>query len=108
MDFAIKIDGTHRIESANYVTNVNPALHPNRVMELHDFLYILDGTWEIYENDTAYHLRNDDLLILTACNHHYGLLPSNAGNRHMYIHLYTETVSNDRFSQKAYPKVFHN
>jgi AraC-like DNA-binding protein len=53
-------------------------------------LYILDGTWEIYENDTAYEMGKDDLLILSAGNHHYGKKPSSAGNKHMYIHLYQE------------------
>jgi len=93
MQLTIDINNTHKIESANYITNVEPRLHPNRIMEEHDFLYILDGTWEIYENDVAYQLAGDDLLILTAGAHHYGLTPSNAGNRHMYIHLYAEQSS---------------
>lgn len=93
MELVIDINNTHKIESANYVTNVAPTLHPDRVMELHDFLYIIDGTWEIYENDIPYKLQNDDLLILTAGSHHYGKLPSSEGNRHMYIHLYTEAGS---------------
>jgi len=96
MDLYIDISSPHKIESANYVTNVEPALHPDRIMDIHDFLYIIDGSWEIYENDTAYYLENDDLLLLTAGSHHYGKIPSSAGNRHMYIHLYTEhSAKND-------------
>ena len=33
------------ILSANYITFVNPALHPDRVLNEHDFLYMLDGSW---------------------------------------------------------------
>lgn len=91
MRISFEIGGMHKIESANYVTNVVPMLHPDRVLEVHDFLYILDGTWEIYENDTAYEMGKDDLLILSAGNHHYGKKPSSAGNKHMYIHLYQES-----------------
>ncbi|SDA62033.1 AraC-type DNA-binding protein [Butyrivibrio sp. INlla18] len=90
MKVSFEIADNHKIESANYVTNVVPMLHPDRVLEVHDFLYILDGTWEIYENDTAYEMGKDDLLILSAGNHHYGKKPSSAGNKHMYIHLYQE------------------
>ena len=90
MRISFEIAGNHKIESANYVTNVVPMLHPDRVLDVHDFLYILDGTWEIYENNTAYEMGKDDLLILSAGNHHYGKKPSSAGNKHMYIHLYQE------------------
>lgn len=76
-----------QITSANYITSVNGMIHPNRIMDVHDFLYILDGEWEIFEEDKAYHLSKDDLLILSAGRHHYGLSPCNPGNRHMYLHV---------------------
>lgn len=94
MELTIAINNTHRLEGAGYVTNVTPTLHPDRIMEVHDFLYIIDGTWEIYENEIPYNLKNDDLLLLTAGEHHYGRLPSSAGNRHMYIHIYAEKNNN--------------
>lgn len=40
-----------RITGANYITSVNGMVHPNRIMDVHDFLYILDGEWEIFEED---------------------------------------------------------
>lgn len=76
----------HRITGANYVTSVNGMLHPDRIMREHDFLYMLDGIWEIWEENTPYELKSDDLLILTAGKHHYGKKPCNPGSRHMYIH----------------------
>lgn len=42
----------HTITSGNYVTSVHGMVHPNRIIGEHDFLYILDGTWEIWEDDT--------------------------------------------------------
>ena len=29
-----------RITGANYITSVNGMVHPNRIMDVHDFLYI--------------------------------------------------------------------
>lgn len=76
----------HQITGANYVTSINGMLHPDRILPEHDFLYMLDGTWEIYEEGAAYEMKSDDLLILTAGRHHYGRSFCNPGNRHMYIH----------------------
>ena len=42
-----------RITGANYITSVNGMVHPHRIMDVHDFLYILDGEWEIFEEDKA-------------------------------------------------------
>lgn len=75
-----------QVTSCNYITSVNGMLHPDRVMGEHDFLYILDGDWEIYEDDVLYEMHSDDLLILKAGSHHYGVKPCNPGNRHMYFH----------------------
>lgn len=79
--------GMHEISAGNYVTSINGMVHPDRIMPEHDFLYILNGTWEIFENDTAYFLNTDDLLILAAGRHHYGRQLCNPGNRHMYLHI---------------------
>lgn len=76
----------HQIVGANYVTSVNGMLHPDRILREHDFLYMLDGTWEVWEENTPYEMLSDDLLILTAGRHHFGKRLCNSGNRHMYIH----------------------
>ena len=75
------------ITSANYITSVNGMLHPTRTMTEHDFLYILDGTWEVIEEGIPYELQTDDLLILCAGRHHTGVRLCNPGNRHMYFHV---------------------
>lgn len=77
----------HTVAIGNYVTSVHGMLHPDRILKEHDFLYILDGTWEIREDGVIYQLHSDDLLILAAGRHHYGLEMCNPGNRHMYIHV---------------------
>lgn len=56
--------GMHTISSGNYVTSVNGMIHPDRIMKEHDFLYMLDGSWEICEDHETYPMQTDDLLIL--------------------------------------------
>lgn len=75
------------ITSANYITSVNGMVHPDRVLPEHDFLYMLDGEMEVFEDGAAYEMQTDDLLILTAGRHHYGKKLCNPGNRHMYFHV---------------------
>ena len=55
-----------RITSANYITSVNGMVHPDRILAEHDFLYMLDGEWEIIEDGHIYEMHRDDLLILSA------------------------------------------
>ena len=75
------------ITGANYITSVNGMIHPDRVMGDHDFLYILEGNWEVIENEVHYELHSDDLLILTAGRHHYGQRLCAPGDKHMYFHV---------------------
>ncbi len=60
--------------------------HPDRVMEEHDLIYLMDGEWEVFEEGTPYLLRAGDVLILTAGRHHYGERPCRDRTRTIYIH----------------------
>ncbi|MBO5486133.1 MAG: AraC family transcriptional regulator [Eubacterium sp.] len=88
MGIYLDLSAQHKIESANYITFIEPGLHPSRIMPFHDFLYIIDGTWTIREENKVYELQSDDLLILSADRHHYGVAPCSANNRHMYVHIF--------------------
>ncbi|MBQ7839333.1 MAG: helix-turn-helix transcriptional regulator [Lachnospiraceae bacterium] len=79
---------------ANYNTYIHGALHPDRIMQEHDFVYILSGSWDIYQEDTLYSLTAGDVLLLHAGKHHYGLTPCAPGTRTMYIHI--GTAADDR------------
>ncbi len=75
------------VTGANYITAVTGIVHPDRVLAEHDFLYMLDGEWEIMEDGVAYPMRSDDCLILPAKRHHYGRTLCSPGNRHIYFHI---------------------
>ena len=63
MGVLLKLMDERRISTANYITFVNPAPHPDRIMSEHDFLYMIDGSWRIREEDEAFEMHSDDLWI---------------------------------------------
>lgn len=103
MYYSFQLSGQRRVTEANYNTFVSPVLHPDRTMQQHDFLYIVEGDWEValeQERECAvFGLRKDDLLILPAGIHHYGTRPCDPNSRNMYIH--TETAWGDRLENSA-------
>lgn len=103
MYYAFELTSQRRIAEANYNTFVNPLLHPNRVMPQHDFLYILDGDWEIaLENDgdcERFSVQKGDLVILPAQLHHYGTQLCSPNSRNMYLHV--ESLPGDHMADQA-------
>lgn len=110
MNYSFELSKTRTITEANYNTFVRPAFHPDRIMQEHDFLYILDGSWEIMlepkaESASTGHILADrqadnpavlhdeliqaktgDLVVLPAQIRHYGTALSSPNCKNMYIH----------------------
>ncbi len=64
-----------------------PYIHPDRVLGVHDFLYIIEGKWSIAIADEVFNLGPDDAIILPAGVHHYGVGPSSPDLRYIFIHF---------------------
>lgn len=47
MNYHFQLSGSRPVKEANYNTFVHSAMHPDRIMNCHDFLYLIEGTWEI-------------------------------------------------------------
>ena len=60
--------------------------HPDRILDVYDFLYLKYGSWEIYEDDICYHLKEKQLLILEPGKHHYSLKTCSPKMRNMFLH----------------------
>lgn len=88
------------VESAGYNGYRQPSVHPDRVMEEHDLIYMLEGDWEIWQEDTPYLLQTGDVLILHAGRHHFGRWPCTAGARTLFIHL--RRAEGDAFFSEAW------
>lgn len=84
----------YEIREAYHNTFVTGILHPDRVMEDHDLIYLLEGEWEIRQEPpgggepACYTLHEGDVLILEAGRHHDGLHPCRDGTRTVYLHVH--------------------
>ncbi len=69
-------------------TNYSPEgiFHPDRIMQEYDFLYMVNGSWEIIENDVCYPVREGQLLILEPGLHHYSKEKCSPHMRNMFLH----------------------
>ena len=92
MSICFDLSVRHSAASANahYYREPTKALYLDRVLEYHDLIYLVDGSWSITEGETEYPLERDDVLLLTAGEHHYTRLPCAPGTRTMCIHVVRE------------------
>ncbi len=82
-------DTRRQVIDANFMTYPTPYLHPNRVMDMHDIFYMIEGEWEVIQDGQKYLLTPGDVLFLSAKHHHYGITPCKSGTRTMFIHFNT-------------------
>lgn len=80
----------HKITEANTNFYVSPFKHPSRTMDVHDFIYMLDGEWKFSQNKKMYALQNDSILILSANHRHDGISPCRPNTKTMYFHVSAE------------------
>ena len=110
--FQFEICDRRVIQSANFCYFDKPCMHPTRTMEVHDFIYMLDGEWEIGLENEVFRMRNDDVLILPANHYHYGITPCAPKTRTMYFCIYSEPrdgmVENRLFDNNIIVKKFLN
>lgn len=76
----------HQITHCNYNYSPEGIYHPDRIMQEYDFLYMINGSWEIVEEDTAYYLQEGDLLILEPGLHHFSRSKCSPHMRNMFLH----------------------
>ncbi|MBE6729703.1 MAG: helix-turn-helix transcriptional regulator [Ruminococcaceae bacterium] len=77
----------HTVTEADINYYAVPFLHPKRIMNEHDFIYVLDGEWKIGQNNEVFSLKKDSLLILAAGNSHYGVDHCLPKTKTMYFHI---------------------
>lgn len=80
------IEQKHIITQCNYNYSPEGIYHPDRVMKEYDFLLLINGSWEIVEEDQTYLLHEGDLLILEPGLHHFSRKRCSPEMRNMYLH----------------------
>jgi AraC-like DNA-binding protein len=89
------INSKRQVSYANQNSFIIGMNHPDRIMEEHDLVYIIEGSWQIYQNDTPYMVQAGDVILLHAGQHHYGVKPCEPNTKTMYIHVSAD--KNDYF-----------
>jgi AraC-like DNA-binding protein len=82
----LDMNGRRTVQSANYNSHNAGEKHPDRVMQLHDILCILDGAWELCQDGCCHILNKGDVIFLHAGRHHWGG-DYGPGVKTLYIHL---------------------
>ena len=99
----------HYVQTCNYCHFQQPFIHYDRIMQVHDLIYLVQGSWEIYQEDTPYLMLPGDILCLEAGKHHYGRIPCQPNTKTIFIHLYpAEGDGNAAQSQIELPTLIHS
>lgn len=61
--------------------------HPDRVMEMHDLIYIVSGEWVISQAEVEYTVRAGDVILLAAGMHHSGPKPCEGEVHTIFVHF---------------------
>lgn len=89
MSIHLDLHAPHTIVNANshYYRQPTEQMYLNRVLPIHDLVYMVEGEWAIVEDEVEHPLRAGDVLLLAAQRHHYTRLPCKAGTRTICIHV---------------------
>ena len=92
MSVTFNLATRHKVVAANshWYRNPTAPLYLNRVLQCHDFIYLIEGEWLITENNTDYLLECGDVLILSSGHHHYTRFPCAPNTRTMCLHISNE------------------
>ncbi len=90
MNIQLNRSPRRRVTEANINYYATSFIHPERIMEEHDLIYMLEGEWKIGQNNDIYELKKDSLLILCGGQRHFGASPCLKDTKTMYFHLSKE------------------
>lgn len=81
------MEGRRKVCECNVNYSPEGIFHPDRVMEVYDLLYLTEGSWEIWEDDSCFLLEKGQVLLLEPGRHHFSRRKCTPGMRNMYIHF---------------------
>ena len=83
----ISMNNRRRVTLCNHNFSLEGILHPDRVMDEYDLLFMQDGEWDIIEDEITYHLVPGSVLLLEPGKHHYSIEKCSPMMRNVYIHF---------------------
>lgn len=95
----LNLGHSNNISISSYSYFEEPTIHPDRIMADHDLFYVIEGEFEVLQNNIAYTVCKDQALFLFAGQHHWGIKPCNAKTKTIFIHF--KPNEGDTFSSYA-------
>lgn len=95
-------NGTLKYASSGLFQSDGKWIHPRRVIDSYEIIFMYEGTAYICEDGTEFTLRPDDVLFLEPGKEHYGFRESEEYVSFSWLHYFTEY---DKY--KTLPKHFH-
>ena len=92
------ISKKHTLLEANSNFYPEKAMHPSRIMNMHDLVYMVQGEWTVGQDGTELHAKKDSVFILNAKCSHYGVNPCAPNTKTMYLHV--EYFENERLAKE--------
>jgi AraC-like DNA-binding protein len=83
---------------ANHMFYTIPESHPDRLLDIHDVFYVIDGQESVYLEDIEYFINPGDVMLLPGKYRHYGKRLYKPDTHAMYIHFSME--KNDHMIQE--------
>lgn len=87
MKYYFDISDKKGIRTTTQNTHPDGMIHPHRIMKVHDILYCIAGSMEVYQDNIPYIMNADDALFLRAGAEHYGKRPCEPGTTLYVIHV---------------------
>ena len=84
------ITDTRRMQWTNRLCLESPYIHATRNLDVHDFIYLVRGEWEIGLGKETYLMKPGDVLLLPANITHRGVAPCTPNTEIIYLHIYPE------------------
>ena len=88
MLYNLSISNKRKVQWASEVSLPIPRTHEKRNMEVHDFIYMIKGSWEIAVSKETYLMKPDSVLFLPAGITHQGISPCAPNTEIIYLHIY--------------------
>ena len=101
--FYVDLNTGHTLAAANahYYKEPTEEHYIDRVLQFHDLIYLVKGSWCFTENETEYQLKPNDVIILSAGRHHYSRLPCEPGTKTFCLHISCEKGDSESNSSAA-------
>lgn len=71
-------------------TTRNAWLHPTRIIDSYELIYVVDGHFDMVENDVIYHLQPQSIFFLSPNRKHSGVTKTCGSIKFYWLHFYCD------------------